>query len=166
MDPKENLDKLVKDLFNEDELGSVVRVHIHIESLLHRIISLKAPNPQHIKKLDLDFDKSVTLALVLGLKDEYAPFLRCLGKLRNDFAHKPNTIISKNVIDNLYNSLTSTFKSELQDAFLRIKNENVWSEELKKFQDLPPLDAFRLYMVVVWAKIQSAVIALEHEVNA
>lgn len=160
MEANEILDQLVKELFNEDELGAVIRAHIRLESLLLNIVELTAPHPEYLKKLDLDFDKTVTLSLLLGLKEEYAKPLRALGKLRNDFAHKPNMELSKNTVNNLYNSLHSEAKQQVQESFKNIKKENDSIRGYSKFSDLPPTDQLRLIVVTIWALVQSAVIIL------
>ena len=52
-----------KDLSNEDEMGAVIRAHIRIENLLLKAIRNLTPHPKHLKKLNLDYDGQVTLAL-------------------------------------------------------------------------------------------------------
>ena len=166
MNHKAVLDELIKDLFNEDEMGSVIRAHIRIENTLINIINITAPNPNYIKKLNLDFDGSVTLALLLGLSEEYAKPLTVLGKLRNDFAHKPNMKLSKNEVNNLYKSLNSEAKEFIQNSFKEIKEKNETIRPFKKFSDVPPIDQFRLIVVNIWAQIQSSLYILSGEDHA
>jgi len=163
MDAKENLALLVKDLFGEDELGAVIRAHIRIESLLHRIIELKASNPKPVKNLELDFDKAVTLALVLGLKEDFGPSLRALGKLRNDFAHKPDMKLTKSAVNNVYKTFNKLEKEHIQTAFKDIKKENETVKQYHKFSDLPESDQLRFLVTTIWASVQSAVVILENE---
>lgn len=163
MEHKEAIDKLVTDLFNEDELGSVIRAHIRLESLLLNIVELTSPNPDYIKRLELDFDKTVTLAQLLGLIDDCAKPLRVLGKLRNDFAHEPNMKLSKSSVNNLYNTLNSEAKQQIQTFFKKTKEENETIKPYQKFSDLPPTDQFRLTVVVIWAQIHSILLILQSE---
>lgn len=55
---------MVKDLFREDEMGAVIRAHIQLENLLLEWVDCLAPSPTYIKKLNLDYDEHITLALV------------------------------------------------------------------------------------------------------
>ena len=164
--PNKVLNQLVKDLFNEDELGAVIRAHIRIESILINFVADSAPNPNYINKLELDFDKTVTLAVVLGLNEGYAKALRVLGKLRNDFAHKPDMKLSKNTVNNLYAQLTPEAKQFLQDSFKNIRKENESVKPFQKFSDMPPTDQLRLIVVSIWTQVQSALILLNEEKNA
>jgi hypothetical protein len=42
-------------LFGEDELGVVVRAHIHIEAKLLELLELLVPAPTYLERMDLDF---------------------------------------------------------------------------------------------------------------
>ena len=53
-------------LQGEDDLGVIVRAHIHIEHELHEFIKLSAPKADQIKFSDYDYDGLLKLALVLG----------------------------------------------------------------------------------------------------
>lgn len=163
MDAKENLGLLVEDLFREDELGAVVRAHICIESLLRRIIDLLAPAKEHVKKMRLDYDNAINLALLLGLREDYGPPLRVLGKLRNEFAHKPSTSLSKEKVYNLYRSLNPDAKQQLQDSFKSMKEEHDSVRGYKSFSDLPPRDQFNLIVAGIWAQVASGVVLLEED---
>ena len=161
MDDTDYLNEFIEDLFREDELGAVVRGHIKIESLLIQILELLSPKPSHLKKLNLDYDGNVTLALLLGLKDDFGPSLRAIGKLRNDFAHKPNTALTKASCQNLYKSLSENEKSLLQDRFKRIKKTNKSLSKYGSFKNIEPRDQFVLITMAIWAPLQAAVIKLK-----
>lgn len=163
MNPKKTFNKLVKELFNEDDLGSVIRSHIIIESLLSNIIEITSPNKKYIKKMELDFDKKVTLALLLGFNEEYAKPLRVLGKLRNSFAHKPNMVLTKSDVKNIYISLNTEAKENIQQTFKDLKNQNKSLEKYNKFHDILPAEQFKLIVINIWAQIQSTVVILNEE---
>src|SRR5262245_35594087 len=49
---RKRFESLSAALSTEDDLGKVVRAHIHIEHELQEVIFLAAPNPDHIKRFD------------------------------------------------------------------------------------------------------------------
>lgn len=95
------LDEFAADLKNEDELGSIIRAHIRIEYLLRQALRNWIPQPEYIDKLDPDYDALITIALLRGMDERYGPPFRALDKLRNDFAHKPDTKLTKQSVNNL-----------------------------------------------------------------
>ena len=149
--------ELTADLFREDEMGAVVRAHIRIENLLIQTIECLLPNPKHLKKLNLDYDGCVTLALALGLNEQFGPPFRALGKLRNDFAHRLDTSLSKQVVANLYDCLGPDDKGQVQACFKRIKYENEETRHVKRFANLEPGDQFKLIAITLWAAVRAAV---------
>ena len=138
-------------------MGAVVRAHIRIESILFSVVEELSPNPQHLRKLGLDYDGYVTLALVLGLSEHLGPPFRALGKLRNDFAHKADFSLNQSSVTNLYTALSGSDKAHVQSMFDRIKGDN---EETagKKYSELEPMDQFKLIAVTLWAAAQAALI--------
>ena len=138
-------------------MGAVIRAHIRIENLLLRTVEGLLPYPAHLPKLNLDYDGLVTLALALGLKERFAPPFRALGKLRNDFAHKLNSSLTKQAVTNLYNSLATEEKDQVQAMFRHIKDENEETRHIARFVGLEPADQFKLMAVTLWAVVRSAV---------
>jgi len=92
-DPSE--DAFVAALFGEDDLGVVVRGHIHVEAKLIELIDLMVADPKYLARMDLDFSQRVNLAVALGLNPEHARSLLTLGTLRNAFAHRLDTQLSE-----------------------------------------------------------------------
>ncbi len=158
---QQELDEFVTDLFQEDELGSVVRTHIRIEALLIRLLEALAPKPKHLAELPIDFHGRVTLALVLGLNARFGPPLKAIGTLRNEFAHKLGTRLNKSRVTNIYNALSPEDKNQVKASFERIKGEHESTRHIKKYVDLELLDQFRLISTTLWAALQAAV--LNHE---
>ena len=155
MNQDEVLNQLIQDLFSEDELGAVIRSHIRIEYVLNTYVDKSAPNPKHINKLRLDFDQTVTLAITLGLDEEYATPLRVLGKLRNDFAHKPDMHLSKSSVNNLYSQLNSVGKDSIQKLFNTLKERGSLASH-SKFSEMPPTEQLKMIVVTIWAQINAA----------
>jgi hypothetical protein len=99
----------------EDELGVVIRAHIHIEHELHDIIHFAAPSPSHLKSMDrLEFSEKVSLALVLGLNVALKPALSAAGGLRNKFAHSLDMKLKEDDVKNLISTLTPSAKQKFQ----------------------------------------------------
>src|SRR5262249_60949172 len=102
-------------LETEDDLGKVVRAHIHIESELQLIIFFAAPNPNHLKSFDRqEFSEKVQLALLLGLRPDLASPLNAAGKLRNKFAHRLDTRLNEEISKNLLATLPPQLKDRPQ----------------------------------------------------
>lgn len=148
--------ELAADLTREDEMGMVVRSHIRVESLLIQMVESLVLRPALLPKLDLDYDHYVTLALTLGLQEKFGPPLRVLGKLRNDFAHKLDTTLTKQSVNNLYKSFAADDKSEVQACFERIKGDNEETRHIKRFSDLDPADQFKILALTLWAVVRAA----------
>jgi len=84
-----DLESLSGALRNEDDLGKVVRAHIHIEHELQEFIFFAAPVPDQLKSFDsMEFTEKVQLALLLGLTPDLKAALNATGRLRNKFAHR------------------------------------------------------------------------------
>ena len=137
-------------------MGAVIRTYIRIESLLIHTVECLLPNPTQLPKLNLDYDDHVTLALALGLKEQFGPPLRGLGKLRNNFAHKLDIKLTKAVVQSLYDCLSSEDKEQVQKCFRRIQDENEETRHVKRFVDLEPADQFKLISITLWAVVKAA----------
>jgi hypothetical protein len=118
---RRRLESLAAALRNDDDLGKVVRAHIHIEHELQDLIFFAAPKPNQLKSFDkMEFSEKVHLALVLGLNADLKPALTATGTLRNKFAHRLDTRIgeeeAKNLIATLAPSAKQRFQAHLEDA--------------------------------------------------
>jgi hypothetical protein len=115
-------------LESEDELGLVVRAHIHIESSLNRFIDGRLVHSSLLKKAQLDYAQKVHLATALGLLPKYASPLLALGNLRNAFAHQPGTQLTSDRVEALYKSLSSEDKSLVQESHQRARKKTPGSK--------------------------------------
>ena len=112
---KNKMQALAMALESEDDLGKVVRGHIHIEHELHQIIFFAAPNPDQLKSFERqEFSEKVRLALLLGLKSNLGSPLNAAGTLRNKFAHRLDTKLNKEMADNLVAALPPALKARCQ----------------------------------------------------
>jgi hypothetical protein len=112
-----NLDQFAQQLIAEDELGSVVRAHLHIEYYLDQLIEASVPNPGALPDLDLDYSGRVKLLSILGFSDALTKPLHNLGGLRNNFAHKLNFKLTTERMRSLYETLDPTGKQIVHLAY-------------------------------------------------
>ena len=125
---QKKMQALAAALTSEDDLGKVVRGHIHIEHELQQIIFFASPSPDHLKSFERqEYSEKVRLALVLGLKADLAAALNAAGKLRNKFAHRLDTTLTKEMAKNLVATLPLALKGRFE-ALLR----NALSEQPEK----------------------------------
>jgi len=153
---EEQEQRFIDDLKGEDMLGIVVRGHIHVESQLERLLETLVPYPQYLKELNLDYAGKVDVAVAMGLRPEYVPPLKTLGSIRNRFAHRLDTDLSKNDTENLYKVLHPDDKNIVQHTYDRIKTRLAPNKDVK-FRDLTPKEQFILLVVTLRAMLLAAV---------
>jgi hypothetical protein len=114
---RDDINKRNSDFFaaleGEDDLGVVLRAHIHIEHELKEYILTVAPKPEHIKFSDYEYSGVVALALALGLDGKLKPSLLAIGSIRNSFAHKMEMKLTRHDANNLYSVLSADNKSSV-----------------------------------------------------
>ena len=147
-------DSFIKAIQNEDALGAVVRGHLHIEAGLNDFLGVVTPFPEHLP--DLSYSQKVGLACAFGLKEEHAPPLRALGKLRNDFAHKLSSELSSNAIQNLRSALGKTDRAAVEAAY-RATNRSILQKDGGPFEKLTPQMQFALIAITLKGMITVAV---------
>ena len=146
-------------LMGEDELGVVVRAHIHIESVLLRLLDRMVVDQASLKRMSLDYGQRVNLALALGLKAQHGPPLLAVGTLRNAFAHRPETKLSKDRVDNLYKSLGAEDRQVVQRCYEASNSKML--REAPGLRSLPPKDQFVLMATVMRGMLIAAGMQME-----
>jgi hypothetical protein len=112
---RKRIEALAEVLRAEDDLGKIVRAHIHIEHELQELIFLAAPNPTQLKPFDrMEYSDKVQLALVLGLNAELKAALNATGNLRNKFSHRLDMKIGEEEVTNLISTFTPSTKQQFQ----------------------------------------------------
>ena len=114
------LSALVKGLLvafaTEDDLGAVIRAHIHIEHELQELIFFAAPNSTQLKRFEeMEFSEKVQLALVLGLQPNLKAALKAAGTLRNKFSHVLDTKLTNDHANDLTGKLPADIRGLLTD---------------------------------------------------
>ena len=136
-----------EDLQNEDELGAVIRGHLHIEHALNEILNTQIPHFVYLDKLKLDYEVKVALSVAMGLNKNYEKPLNGIALLRNKYAHRPGFVMTKTDTTNLYKSFASEDREIIQGAFgITNKQHN---KEKMQFKALKPIDQFILLAVTV-----------------
>ncbi|WP_275100162.1 hypothetical protein [Sedimenticola hydrogenitrophicus] len=158
-------DELINALNSEDDLGAVIRAHIHIESALNNLIDSYFESPKHIDRMRLEFHEKVKLAQAIGLKNQYAKPLNTLGTIRNNFAHRLDTTLGSNEIDSLYKSFDGDDKQMIQGAYLRT-NKSLKTKGPKSITKLKPKEQFTLIVTAMHQILIQAKKELETSVGA
>lgn len=146
----------VSALFGEDELGVVIRAHIHIEAKLLEFLELVVVDRKYLERMDLDFAQRVNLAVALGLKSEHVRALSALGTLRNTFAHRLDAQLSEDRVNNLYAVLSVGDKEVLQLAYERT-NAQMAQSDAPPFKNLTPKERFIIISVALRAMLMAAI---------
>ena len=118
-----------EELCAEDELGSVIRAHLHIEQRLNLLLETLVPFYTELKPLNLDFESRVHLALAMGLKKDYKAPLLNLGNIRNKYAHKKGYKLSVSDSNNFYKTFAKEEKEIIQNGYKTIPSKNtIWAK--------------------------------------
>lgn len=102
--------------------------------------------------MQLDFAQKVNLAVAVGLPKDFAPALLGLGAIRNKFAHRLDTKIDKEKINNFYKQFSSTQKNTIHASFKQTVKNNSLTPEMTFF-DLTPKEQFALLSVALRMQI-------------
>jgi hypothetical protein len=135
-------------LQGEDDLGMVVRAHIHVEHTVRTFITAAAPAPTHVKFSAMDYDATVRLALVLGLNSEFQGALGALGALRNKFSHRLDTRIGEEEANNLYAALGAVAKRVVQQSYQQVQRDEP-GKHVDTFKNLVPRDRLLLCLIAL-----------------
>lgn len=157
MDRPELDESFRKALLGEDELGMVLRAHIHVEASLNNLLQLVIPLPQHLPSLR--YRQRVELACAMGLKSQYRSALIVLGEIRNDFAHKVDSRLSEEKVTRLYKAFTSEGQTLLQMSYEASKSRML-IESGPSFSDLQPRNRFIIMALVLKSMLVAAVFAV------
>jgi hypothetical protein len=154
-------DTFVRDLQGQDELGVVIRAHIHIEAHLNELVEKLVAEKERLKKANLEYHQLVHLAIALGLKEEHAGPLLALGNLRNTFAHQIDTALTKDRVDALYKSFSPSDKELAQHVYVKTNKQLKVNESSRSLRDLDPKDQFVLLATAIRGMLRAAIAQLE-----
>ena len=135
--------EFLADLQRQDEIGAVIRGHIHVETKVNELIEKLLPFPDDKSLRNLDYASRVNLVTMLGLPPRFKPPLQVIGKLRNDFAHRPSRQLTKSDANNYYKSFASEERKMINDMYNTTKHQ-IGKTPSDRFTQLNPKDQFIL----------------------
>jgi hypothetical protein len=137
-------ERFSKHLLFEDELGAVVRAHIHIEASLREFVDVKMKSPSPLPRLT--YEARLRLAVALGFNEKHFESLKFLGDIRNAFSHNLETKLTDESMTELY----SKMPSEMQQSVLTHFTEVVASRPgmPSVYSAMSPKNRFVLMMAV------------------
>jgi len=147
---------LYQDLTREDDVGLVLRGHLHIEHQLMEIARTVLPFGDRCDWGMFSYRTKVELAYACGLPQDARDVLLKLGKLRNDFAHKLDASITKQRALDLYNSLSDRHREGLQEAYKVMMEKPIFCPA-----SLEPRDLVTLILLNMHSATKAAVLALQ-----
>ena len=152
-------DQFDKDLQGEDDLGVVIRAHIHIEQQLNTCINELIPFPKALKPMELDFSQRVHLLVALGLKEEFKRPLLALGNLRNEFAHRLDAALTEGRVKSFYDTFGGHEKDGIHQSLDRTR-KRLGMGAKSKMKHQPPKDRFILYAISLHAALLVALMEI------
>jgi hypothetical protein len=119
-----------EDLNREDDLGLVVKAHLHIEHQLAEFIQVSMPSPDRCDWTRVGFAAKLEIALGLGLPEHLRKPLEAVGKLRNSFAH--NLRYSQAQVDAvaLYNGLPARLHTGVKETYRALRGADLKPSKL------------------------------------
>jgi hypothetical protein len=135
--------QFMADLQREDDVGLVLRGHLHVEHQLIEIASVLLPFAARCDWGKISYRAKVEFAYGCGLPEDLKDLLERLGAIRNGFAHTLNVSLPKQSVLDLYNSLSV----RLRDG-LKISYRAMGLGELAGPSSLEPRDLLTLIFLI------------------
>ena len=151
-----------QDLLREDELGMVLRAHLHIERELVLFIKARLAPASVFDTLELDYDHTIKLAIALGLDPIYRPALRFVGTLRNRFAHQLGITILTDDARNFHQALDPYARQVAADRYRETNEKLRRPGRPGDIGALAPSERIILYFVTLWSAIAVANVNTAH----
>jgi hypothetical protein len=142
------------DLQREDDVGLVLRGHLHIEHQLVVLMSAFLPAAAKCKWGKVSYRAKVELAYGCGLPADVKACLESLGSLRNDFAHTLTATVSRQSVLELYNALSDRLRKGLITSY-----EAMGLGAMAKPSSLEPRDLLALIFLSARQATKAAAIA-------
>ncbi|GAB3094882.1 hypothetical protein [Lysobacter terrae] len=150
-------------LISEDELGAVIRAHIHVEASLIEFIRWSVPQPDLLPRLT--YELRLRLACALGLDQDHFEALKSLGDIRNSFGHNLDAKLTDQAVNNLFAKLPDQARAATLGSYAAMVNRG--DAAAKQFRDLSARDRFIVIAIVLKAfAVYSAAKAYSFRVDA
>lgn len=109
--------QFISDLLREDDVGLVLRGHLHVEQQLIELISTLLPFAERCDWAKVSYRAKVQVAYGCGLPADLKDLLERLGAIRNEFSHSLTASITKQSALDLYNSLSPRIRDVLKGSY-------------------------------------------------
>ena len=143
-------------LQKEDEVGRVIRIHLHIENLINQFLQLATPYPDFLSPLKLDYFGKVQLSLALGLPEKFKQPLNFIGKIRNNFAHKLNLKIDKNIVNSFFDTFDEQQKTDLIET--SSLDTLSWVGEGRTWKSISPSARFMVMIFALYYGLKTSIV--------
>lgn len=142
-------DEFLNDLQREDEVGLVLRAHIHIEHAIIELLEAGAPNSNLLKKANLNYDRKIIIAAAFNMiRADLLEPLEKIGKLRNKFAHRLGYKLSSEDVVPFINAFPKEDRKLMERIYADTRAKSP-AERPEKFGDLSAGDKLILAVVVL-----------------
>jgi hypothetical protein len=148
------------DLMKEDELGRIIRAHLHIENQLSALILKAAVYPKAIADRRWPFDHLIRMAVAMGLHEDFLEPLLKFNKVRNEFAHDVERKLSIDDFNTIWSVSSAFIRDTTKDAYKRTSRKI----SNPPFYSLPFSQKFTLILVSLRGGIKVARLQL-HEMQ-
>jgi len=142
--------------FKDDELGRVIRAHLHVEYLVDQLLALHFKDPDVLFAMGLEFSDRVKLLKAFGYGDILTKPVLALGTLRNDFAHTLDYKLTADRLDNFYKTLDALSKQASQHSYEQMRAKHKDRDWPANVKQLPPADRFVFYATTIRASLIAA----------
>jgi hypothetical protein len=134
-------------LQSEDDMGAVIRAHLHIEAALNEFLAASLLAPDELPN-NMTYAHKLKFACALGLPKEHAPPLNAFGSLRNRFAHQLDFALTKTEVDQLIGCLSKGDRAAVEVAY-RATNQEVLGAGGAALGSLPPRMQFAMVAITL-----------------
>lgn len=144
------------DLMREDDVGLVLRGHLHIEHQLMELISIALPFKERCDWSRIGYRGKIELALSCGLREDMRQPLKSIGSLRNNFAHDLGANIEKKKVMDIYNGLSERLRKGVKVSYAATGRQGTF-----KPSQLVEKDLLVLLFVNFRQAIRAAILTLQ-----
>jgi hypothetical protein len=140
---------VIRALTSGDTLGGVIRFHLYIEHELNTFIAHRVPAGV-LDSLQLTYSKKVNLALTLGLTPDLKGPLKKIGKIRNEFAHNIDHVLTVSEVDALFGSFGPKLKEVTKKAYASTRAMSSGERHPETHYELNGASKMQLYVMQIW----------------
>lgn len=140
----------------DDELGVVVRAHIHVEANVNAFVQAIIPYPDRLPRLQ--YEGRLRLACALGLRHDHFEALKLLGDIRNSFGHRLDAKLTNEKVNELYSKLPEETQEIVLTGY-KTAAQKAGHQSPQKFSTLDAKSRF-VFIVVI---LKSFVLVAAHK---